>query len=129
VRTWFLETKSAIKTQRRYRTRYGSGPSANNAIRRWVKQLQATASALHRNRAVRPSTSQEDVDKSRKRFLGAHRNQLDELLCSWVHHTRLFGGLFIAALTSVPAGHGNPDNNLECSIATQYGVTLDRVFD
>jgi hypothetical protein len=81
VRTWFLETKSAIKTQHRYRTRYGSGPSADNAIRRWVKQCQESASALHRG-AGRPSTSQEDVDKSRKRFLGAHRNQLDELICS-----------------------------------------------
>jgi hypothetical protein len=33
--------------------------------------------------------------KFRKRFLEAHKNQLDELLCSQVYHKQLFGGFFI----------------------------------
>jgi hypothetical protein len=49
--------------QRRYRTQYGKDPPSDNAIRRWVKQLQETGSVLHRKEAGRPSTSQEDVDR------------------------------------------------------------------
>jgi hypothetical protein len=51
--------------------------------------------------------------ESRKSFHEAHKNQLCELLCSYVYHRRLSGGLFIAAFTSMPTGHGNPDSNLE----------------
>jgi hypothetical protein len=60
---WFFETKSVIKTQRRYRTQYGKDPPSDIAIRRWLKQFQETSSVLHRNGARRPSTSQEDVDR------------------------------------------------------------------
>jgi hypothetical protein len=45
---WFFETKSVVKTQRRYRTQYGKGPLSDNAIRRWVKQFQETGGGLHR---------------------------------------------------------------------------------
>jgi hypothetical protein len=38
---WVFETKSVIKTQRRYRTRYGKDPPSVNAIRRWLKQFAA----------------------------------------------------------------------------------------
>jgi hypothetical protein len=51
----------------------------------------AEATALRRNIMI----------ESRKRFLGAPQNEVDELLCSWVYHTRLFGGLFIPAFASV----------------------------
>jgi hypothetical protein len=44
---WFYETKSVIKTQRRYRTQYGKDPPSDNAIRRWLKQFQETGSVLH----------------------------------------------------------------------------------
>jgi hypothetical protein len=37
--------------------------------------------------------------QSRKRFLKAHKDQLDDLPCDQIHHKRLFGGLFIIALT------------------------------
>jgi hypothetical protein len=57
----FFEAKSVIKTQRRYRTRYGRAPPSDNAIRRWLKQFQETGSVLHRKGAGRPDTSQEDV--------------------------------------------------------------------
>jgi hypothetical protein len=48
--------------------------SSDNAIRRWLKQY-------HRNGAGSPSISQM-LTESRKRFLEAHNNQLDKLLCS-----------------------------------------------
>jgi hypothetical protein len=35
----FFETKSLIRTQRRYRTQYGNDPQSDNAIRRWIKQF------------------------------------------------------------------------------------------
>jgi hypothetical protein len=31
----------------------------------------------------------------RKRFLEAHKNQLDDLLCSYVYYKRLFEGFFV----------------------------------
>jgi hypothetical protein len=45
---WFFETKSVIKTQRRYRTQYGKAPPPDNAIRRWLKQFQEIGNVLHR---------------------------------------------------------------------------------
>jgi hypothetical protein len=49
---WFFETKSVIKTQRRYRTQYGKDLPSDNAIRRWSKQFQETGSVLHRKGAA-----------------------------------------------------------------------------
>jgi transposase len=79
---WFFEPKSVIKMQHSYRTQYGKDPPSDNAIRRWLKQFQETGSVLHRKGAGRPSTSQKMLIESRKRLLEAHKNQLDELLCS-----------------------------------------------
>jgi hypothetical protein len=50
---WYFETKSVIKTQRRYRTQYAKDPASDNAVRRWVKQLQDTGSVLHQKGAGR----------------------------------------------------------------------------
>jgi hypothetical protein len=60
---WFFETKPLIKTQRPYRTHYGKDQPSDNAIRRWLKQLQETGSILHRTGAGKPSTSQKDFDR------------------------------------------------------------------
>jgi transposase len=65
---WFLETKSVIKMQRRYRTQYGKVPSSDNAVMRWLKQFQETGSVLHRQAAGRQRTSQEDVDRIQEAF-------------------------------------------------------------
>jgi hypothetical protein len=62
----FFEAKTVIKTQRRYRTQYEKDPPSDNAIRRWLKQFQETGSVLHRKGAGRPSTSQEDVDRTQE---------------------------------------------------------------
>jgi hypothetical protein len=42
----FLETKSVIKTQRRYRTKYGKDSPSDNVIRRWLKQFPETGSIV-----------------------------------------------------------------------------------
>jgi arsenate reductase-like glutaredoxin family protein len=60
----FFETKSVIKTQRRYRTQYRKDPPSDNAIRRWLKQFREPGNILHRKGAKMPSTSQEDVARS-----------------------------------------------------------------
>jgi hypothetical protein len=78
----FFETKSVIKTQRRYRTEHGKDPPSDNAIRRWLKRFKETRNVLHRKGAGRPSTSQEGVDRMQEAFLEAYKNQLDEYLCS-----------------------------------------------
>jgi transposase len=58
----FFETKTVIKTQRRYRTQNWIDPPSENAVRRWIKQFQETGSVLYRNVEGRPSTSQKDAD-------------------------------------------------------------------
>jgi hypothetical protein len=50
---WFLEIKSVIKTQCRYRTQHGEDPPSDNAIRRWLKQFQEIGSGLHRQETGR----------------------------------------------------------------------------
>jgi DNA-binding PadR family transcriptional regulator len=79
---WFLETKSVIKTQRRYRTEYGKAPPSDNAIRRWLKQLQETVCVRTEKERKGRAVRRKKLIESRKRFLEAHRNQLEELLCS-----------------------------------------------
>jgi hypothetical protein len=82
---WFFEAKSVIKTQRRYRTQCGKTPPSGKAIRRWLKQFQEMVvfctETEREDRAFRKKT----LIESSKRFLEAHKNQLDELLCSWVY--------------------------------------------
>jgi hypothetical protein len=59
----FLETEPVIKTQHRYKTRYGKVPPSDNVIRRWLKRFKETGSVLHRKGVARPNISQEDVDR------------------------------------------------------------------
>ncbi|GBM19514.1 hypothetical protein AVEN_107986-1 [Araneus ventricosus] len=70
---WFFETKSAITTQRRFRTTYKKDPNSDNSIRRWLTQFQETGSVLHRKGAGRPSTSQEIVDRIPETFTRSPR--------------------------------------------------------
>ncbi|GBN47039.1 hypothetical protein AVEN_123266-1 [Araneus ventricosus] len=75
---WFLETKSVITTQRRFRTTYKKDPPSDNSIRRWLTQFQETGSVLHRKGAGRPSTSQENVDRIQETFTRSPRNVCQE---------------------------------------------------
>ncbi|GBN11389.1 hypothetical protein AVEN_204324-1 [Araneus ventricosus] len=70
---WFFETKSVITTQRRFRTTYKKDPPSDNSIRRWLTQFQETGSVLHRQGAGRPSTSQENVDRTQETFTRSPR--------------------------------------------------------
>jgi hypothetical protein len=79
VRTSVFRKKAVIKTHCPYRTQYGKDSPSDNAIRRWLKQFQETGSVLHRQGAGRPSKL---LVEFRKRFLEAHKNQLDEFLSS-----------------------------------------------
>jgi transposase len=80
---WYLEKKKFfLRRQRRYITQYGNGTISDNAIRRWLKQFQETGSVLHRKRAGSKITSLDLVERIQEAFLEAHKNQLDELLCS-----------------------------------------------
>jgi hypothetical protein len=65
---WFFETKSVIKSHRRYRTQYRKDPLSDNDIRRWLNQFQETGSVMHRTGARIPSTSQEDVIRIQEAF-------------------------------------------------------------
>jgi transposase-like protein len=80
----FFETKSVIKIQRRYRTQCRKDPPTNNDIRRWLKQFQENGSVPHRKIEERANYSQKTLIESRKRFLEAQEDQLDELYHSAV---------------------------------------------
>ena len=44
--SWFIETKSDVQTQRRYRTKNGEDPPSRSSIRRWHKKFMETGSVL-----------------------------------------------------------------------------------
>ena len=45
--SWFIETKSDLQTQRRYRTKYGKDPPSRSSIHRWYKKFMKTGSVLN----------------------------------------------------------------------------------
>ena len=52
--SWFIETKSDVQTQRRYRTKYGKNPPSRSPIRRWHKKFMETGSVLDAVKTGRP---------------------------------------------------------------------------
>ena len=44
--SWFIETKSDVQTQRKYRTKYGIDPPSRPSIYRWHKKFIETGSVL-----------------------------------------------------------------------------------
>jgi hypothetical protein len=103
---WCFKTKSLTRTKRWYRAQYGKDPPPDIALRRWLQQPQETGIVLQRIGAGGPNMRTRIMIESKKHFLEAHKNQLDEILCSYIHHKRLFGRLFITALTSTPTKCG-----------------------
>ena len=55
--SWFIETKSDVQTQRKYRTKYGRDPPSGTSIHRWHKKFVETGSVLDTVRSGRPRTS------------------------------------------------------------------------
>ena len=43
---WFIETKSDVQTQRKYRSKYGRDPLSRPSIYRWHKKFIETGSVL-----------------------------------------------------------------------------------
>ena len=44
--SWFIETKSDVQTQRKYRTNYGRDPPSRPSIYRWYRKFIETGSVL-----------------------------------------------------------------------------------
>ena len=44
--SWFIETKSDVQAQRKYRTKYGKDPPSGPSIHRWQKKFIKTGSVL-----------------------------------------------------------------------------------
>ena len=59
--SWFIETKSDVQAQRKYRIKYGRDPPSGPSIHRWHKKFIETGSVLDTVRNRRPRTSGEIV--------------------------------------------------------------------
>ena len=59
--SWFIETKSDVQAQRKYRTKYGRDPPSGPSIHRWHKKFIETGSVLDTVRNGRPRISGEIV--------------------------------------------------------------------
>ena len=66
--SWFIETKSDVQTQRRYRTKYGKNPLSRSLIRRWHKKFMETGSVLDAVRIGRSRISAENIEGVRQAF-------------------------------------------------------------
>ena len=64
--SWFIETKSDVQTQRRYRTKYGKDPPSRSSIRLWSKKFMETGSVLDAVQSGRPRTSAENIESARQ---------------------------------------------------------------
>ena len=60
--SWFIETKSDVQIQRRYRTKYGKNPPSCSSNRRWHKKFMETGSVLDAVRTGRPRISAENIE-------------------------------------------------------------------
>ena len=66
--SWFIEIKSDIQTQQRYRTKNGKNPPSHSSIRQWHKKFMETGSVLDAVRSGRPRTSAENIECVRQAF-------------------------------------------------------------
>ena len=66
--SWFIETKSDVQTQRRYRTKYGRDPPSRSSIRRWYKKFMERGLVLGAVRSGQPRTSAENIESERQAF-------------------------------------------------------------
>ena len=66
--SWFIETKSDVQTQRRYRTKYRKNLPSRSSIRRWHKKFMETGSVLDAVRIGPPRISAENTESVRQAF-------------------------------------------------------------
>ncbi|GBO17444.1 hypothetical protein AVEN_168351-1 [Araneus ventricosus] len=65
---WYFESKSIVKVQRNFRTKFNKPPPSRNSILSWHKKFLETGSVLDKPRSGRPSTSDSDVERIREAF-------------------------------------------------------------
>ncbi|KAJ4442613.1 hypothetical protein ANN_04202 [Periplaneta americana] len=65
---WFIETRSDIQVQRRFRTRYRKHPPSRPSIRKWYNNLMQTGGVDVEHHTGRPRTSEEDTELIRLSF-------------------------------------------------------------
>ncbi|KAG8261353.1 hypothetical protein J6590_074595, partial [Homalodisca vitripennis] len=66
---WYIETKSDIVVQRRFRTRYGRHPPSRNSIRAWYDKFMLTGSIKHSKNNGRPKLPNEAIENVQQTFL------------------------------------------------------------
>jgi transposase len=66
---WFIETKSDVVVQRRFRTRYNRNPPSRPTIRAWYYKFMNTGSLNHKRGNGRPRVSDEDVRRVQQSFV------------------------------------------------------------
>ena len=66
--SWFIETKSDVLTQRRYKTKYEKNPPSRSSIHRWHKKFMETGSVLNAVRTGRLRISAENIKSVRQAF-------------------------------------------------------------
>jgi len=66
--SWFIETKSDMQTQRKYRSKYGRDPPSCPSICAWHRKFMETGTVLDKGRSGRPRTSEENIDHVRQVF-------------------------------------------------------------
>ena len=66
--SWFIETKSDVQTQPKYRSRYGKDPPSRSSIRRRHKNFMERGSVLDAVRSGRPRISGKNIEGVRQAF-------------------------------------------------------------
>ncbi|GBN33285.1 hypothetical protein AVEN_124215-1 [Araneus ventricosus] len=59
----YFESKSIVKVQRNFHTKFNKPPPSRNSILFWHKKFLETCSVLDKARSSRPSTSDSDVER------------------------------------------------------------------
>ena len=66
--SWFIETKSNVKTQRNYRDKCRKDPPSRPSICAWQKKFMTTGRVLHKGRSEQPRTSGKGINRLRQAF-------------------------------------------------------------
>jgi len=74
---WFIETKSDVVVQRRFRTRYNRNPPSRPTIRAWYYKFMNTGSLNHKRGNGRPRVSDEDVRRVQQSFVNDPKKSTD----------------------------------------------------
>lgn len=70
---WFIETKSALAVQRRFRRRFNGNPPSKNTIKAWYEKFMTYGSIHHRKGNGRPRVSEENIQRIHQSFLNNPR--------------------------------------------------------